>query len=212
MMTFSELNTAITEEMQLDPGLVSDAERRRFINDFLNKVGNLQLLEKVYEEASVSTQYVDFPSDFSKLKRLYWYDGSVYTLLEPVQDDAAFNSSGKPVGYNIEGNQVRLYPSPSSSGTLRWIYNYLPAEFTTSNEGDTPDIPQAWDGTIVDYACYRSHRKNGNQVASLQYYRDFKESIGDCIRSYIARLNSKVYSSVEEGTVVTDSDTFIPRW
>lgn len=198
--------------MQLDPGLVSDAERRRFINDCLNKLGNLQLLEKVYTQSSVSSQFVNLPSDFGKLKRLYWYDGSIYHLLVPVEDASSFNSTGRPVGYNLEGSQLRLYPAPSSSGTLRWVYAYNPAEYSTSNGGDNPDIPKTWDGLLVDYACYRSHRKNGNQVASLQYYRDFKESLNDAIRSYIAYLNTKNYSQTEDNIVVVDTDTFIPRW
>lgn len=198
--------------MQLDPGLVIDVERQRFINDFLDKAGNLQLLEKVLEETGVSTQYVDYPSDFNKLKRLYWYDGANYQLLEPIADTSNFSSSGKPIGYNIEGNQVRLIPSPSTSGTLRWVYAYIPAEYTGSNGGDTPDLPKTWDGAIVDYCCYRSHRKNGNQVASMQYYRDFKESLADAIRSYTARLNSKTYSQTEENVTTYDGDTFIPRW
>lgn len=209
MMTFSEINTAIGEEMQLDPGLVSDEERRRYINDCLDKMGNLQLLEKVYEEAGVSTQYVDFPTDFNNLKRLYWYDGATYQLLKPVEDSSPFNSTGKPTGYNIEGTQIRLYPAPSSAGTLRWVYSYIPAEFTTSNGGSTPDLPISWDGCIVDYCCYRSHRKNGNQVASLQYYRDFKESLNDCIRSYISRLNNKHYSQVESNAAVATPETLL---
>lgn len=215
MLTFNEINTAIAEEMQLDPGLVSAAERRRFVNDGLKLFANLQILEKVYTQAGVATQYVDLPSDLEKIKVLYWNDGTNTRTLPSIYQSFDFSSHGTPQGYIQEGTQIRLYPYPSVSGSLRWVYSYRPDYFTVSNGSSFPSIPETWDTLLVDYGCYRSHRKNGNYLAATQYLSDFKSSLNDKIRAYISYLNSQVYSQVSEANTALSDDIFIPtdlRW
>ena len=61
--TLAELRTAITEDMKLNPGLITDTERNRFINRALLDLSDMQLFEK-----EVTLGYTDgvitLPDDF----------------------------------------------------------------------------------------------------------------------------------------------------
>ena len=52
--TLAELRAAITEDMKLNPGLITDTERNRFINRALLDLSDMQLFEK-----EVTLDYTD---------------------------------------------------------------------------------------------------------------------------------------------------------
>ena len=192
-MKFWEINKAVKEEMQLDPGLVTDAERARYFNDCLDNIANLQLIEVTVTQLAVVAQYPTVPVGLGKVRSLYWNDIKLVVL----QSSRDVVSSGNPVGYIWEADAVRLYPKPASAGNLRWTYTGTPpycTELIITDETSTaaPALPSGWHTLLVDYSCYRSHRKNGNILMSSQYKRDYDSGLAGNIRAYISALNAQI--------------------
>lgn len=190
MLTFAGINTAIQAEMQLDPGLVADSERLRFINDALSQIGSLGVLDKV-AETTTAAEYPTKPTDLFRLQELYC-DG---VPLAYIQSGHESTTTGTPIGYALEAEAVRLYPAPSASVSLTWHYVYVPVACASITSSATPDIPEGWDSMIVDYACYRSHRKNGNYLSSAQYKKDFDSALAMRVRESVVRMNAKKKTS-----------------
>lgn len=208
-MTFYEINAAIQEEMQLDPGLVSDAERIRFINDCSGEIAQLHLLEASAIDTT-SSQYPTAPTDMLKLKSLYWDDIRLPALTTGYDTD----TTGTPIGYIYEGEVYRLYPAPDEEATLRWVYTYMPTQMTADMLVEAsaeayasyPNVPLGWEMLYVNYACYRSHRKNGNILMSNVYQKDYEKSLSYKMRDYISRRNSTIVLGEAKSTRLnTDS-------
>jgi hypothetical protein len=203
MMTFASINTAIQAEMQLDPGLVSDAERLRFVNDCLSQLGGLNLLEKAAVVDTID-QYPTLPADLVKLKEIYADDVPLTYLTSEYDQD----TTGTPFGYVWEGSLLRLYPIATASVELRLIYNYSPTAAASMTSGAVPDLPEGWDMLLVDYACARAHRKNGNYLSYRQYKADYTEALAGKVREHVAKLNMKK-KVAGTTTIIVSGDRFI---
>ena len=152
--TLSQLNDAVKTEMQLDPGLISDAERTQFINDCIIDLGGAGCFEK-YTTLSVVDGVADLPEDFVDFIALYRGD----TVVKPA------NTTHTTGGFIPRYPQIEV--RPHATETLNLWYTYAPARLV--NPTDTPDIPYGFDICIVDYAVARAHRKNGN----IGLYREY---------------------------------------
>lgn len=153
--TLEELQSAIKTEMQLDPGLISDAERLSFINDCIVDLGGMSCFEKEVD-LNVVEGYAEVPDDFVDFIGLY-RDG---VLIPPITVQATGGTGFLAKYPNIE---VR----PHTTEVFRLWYTYAPT--TLSLATDRPDIPYGFDSAIVDYAVGRAHRKNGN----IGLYREY---------------------------------------
>jgi len=208
-MYFSAINAAIKEEMQLDPGLVSEAERARFINDGMKKIAELQLIELSYLDPAASTQYPTMPIGLTKIRNLYWNDIPLRSLKPAQAED--LDTTGTPIGYVWEAEVVRLYPIPVVAGELRWTYTGTPADCTTTDLAigavTLPNLPTLWHPLLVDYACHRSHRKNGNILMSREYKNDFTIAMANTLRTYISSLNSQIVTADTPEEAISDEYT-----
>ena len=157
--TLAQLNDAIKTEMQLDPGLISDAERLVFINDCLIDLGNSGNFEK-----QVSIEFIDgvatLPDDFVEFIAL---------IRDGVRVKPAVSTTGS--GFITRYPMIEIVPH--SNETLTLWYSYAPAVLV--NLTDVPDIPVGFDSAIVDYAVARAHRKNGN----IGLYREYMSAYED---------------------------------
>lgn len=155
--TFAEILDAIRVEMQLDPGLISDDERKRFVNESLIDLGTLGCFEKKVDLEFVNGR-ANLPSDYIDYVGLY-RDG---VLIPPASTD----SSQKGV--------VLSYPTLEVSGgeteTLQLWYGYAPSKLELLT--DRPDIPYGYDRAVIDFAVALAHRKNGN----IGLYREYMSS------------------------------------
>ncbi len=201
-MKFWEINNAIKEEMRLDPGLVLDSERTRFINDCMDNIGALQLIELTVTQTLVVSQYPTSPTGLGKIRSLYWND----VKLAMLPSDKDVNSTGEPIGYILEADSVRLYPKPMAPGSLRWTYTGTPpyvteAILTDETSSSEPALPVSWHSLLIEYACHRSHRKNGNILMANQYKKDYDSNMASKVRAYVSSLNSRRLDSSkpEEG-------------
>ena len=157
--TLTQLNDAIKTEMQLDPGLISDAERLVFINDCLIDLGNSGNFEK-----QVQIEFIDgvatLPEDFVEFIAL-------------IRNGARVKPALSPTGSGFITRYPMIEIVPHSDETLTLWYSYAPAVLV--NGTDTPDIPIGFDSAIVDYAVARAHRKNGN----IGLYREYMSAYED---------------------------------
>lgn len=203
-MTFAQINAAIKEEMQLDPGLVSDAERMRYINDGMSAIGALHLLEKSTVVETMA-QYPTQPTGMLRLRELFCEDVPLVAL----DGSADFTSTGTPAGYVTEGDDIRLFPIPSASVTLHWEYTYTPAACASITSTAVPDLPVGWDTLLIDYACYRAHRKNGNYLSASQYKKDYDSNLAMRIRERLSQINAGRHIMGRPQTVLSP-DHYMP--
>jgi len=158
--TLAELNNAIKTEMQLDPGLISDVERKRFINDCIIDLGGMSCFEKT-ATLSLTDGVALLPEDFVDFIALYRGD----KVISPA------NTHHTTDGFIARYPSIEVRPNATEELTL-W-YTYAPAAVT--EDSDIPDIPYGFDNAIIDYAVARAHRKNGN----IGLYREYMSAYND---------------------------------
>ena len=187
-MTFEELQLAIQTEMQLDPGLISLDERKRFINDALDDLGGVGSFMK-WIDIDLVEGYADLPADFVDFVAVT--RGGV--LLNPTSiRDRAY-------GYLILYNKIEVFPSANES--IKLYYSYRPARLV--NPEDKPDIPNGYDLALRDYAVGRAHRKNGNIGLSREYISAYEDSKGKLASELIRRENSVTVNILDTENLTT---------
>lgn len=175
--TLTELNDAIKTEMQLDPGLISDAERKRFINDCILDLGGASCFEKSIT-LSFENGFADLPDDFVDFIALYRGD----TLIHPA--DTQHSMTG------IISTYPRLEVRPNTTEDLTLRYTYSPVVLV--NDTDQPDLPYGMDNAIIDYAVARAHRKNGNIGLYREYMSAYQDKKYDMVQRLTRLENSRV--------------------
>lgn len=182
--TFIELQNAIKTEMQLDPGLISDEERKSFINKCIAEVGGIGLFEKVVTLPIVNGK-VDIPDDLTGVIELRYGGRALF----PTKRRSANITSDAPIAYILMYNVVELFPT-LSNGEVELHYSYRPAHLV--NDDDRPDIPNGFDSMIVDYSVGHAHRKNGNVGLYREYMGGYNETKTILVAELIKRVNSRV--------------------
>lgn len=162
---FSELILAVKTEMQLDPGLISDEERKQFINDCLSDLGKSVELEKS-STLAYTNGVLELPDDYVGVIAVVC-DGRVLTPSTIPHSTGV----GSPSMYYVLGN--KLYLSPRDTGEIDLIYYYQPPRMSVDT--DKPDIPNGYDSIIVDYAVAKCYRKNGNIGVYREYMSFYEE-------------------------------------
>ena len=196
--TFQELQEAIKTEMQLDPGLISDNERKVFINNCLKELGRISLFEKM-TTLTITDGVVTLPDDFVELIEIR-YDKHKLTPSPMQSMDVSDNA---PVYFAMTYNTVQLYPR-TRTGTVTLYYVYRIGTLTLPE--DKPDLPNGWDNLIVDYAVGLAHRKNGNIGLYREYMGAYNSGRGELIAELSRRANTRIRETIDN--TVTDSPTF----
>lgn len=195
--TLAELNAAIKTEMQLDPGLISDAERKRFINDCIIDLGGMSSFEKQVT-LSVVDGLADLPNDFVDFIALYRDD----KIILPATTQ--YTTSG----FISRFPQIEVRPHATES--LKLWYTYAPAEVV--NDTDTPDLPYGLDNAIIDYAVARAHRKNGNIGLYREYMAAYESKKFEFYQRLTRYENSRVtmiLNAEESENVKLDGDIIL---
>ena len=185
--------------MQLDPGLVSDIERKSFINDGLKDVGGIGLFEKLVT-LDVVDGLVDLPDDLVSLIELSWNE----RYLVPMERQRGNDTTDTPIGYIVRYNQVETVPK--ANGVLNIYYSYRPAMLV--EEDDRPDIPNGYDYMLIDYGVSRAHRKNGNIGLAREYMYAYDMKKGELMQELTKRLNSRVTNIINKEYMDNPSTPF----
>ena len=191
-MTLAQLDAAIRTEMQLDPGLISTAERLRFINDCISDLGSTACFEK-QATLAFTDGVATVPADFVDFIALL-LDG---TPLHPATTQYSTN------GFIPRYPLIEIRPAVTDDLTL-W-YAYTPAPLAV--DADIPDVPAGFDSAIVDYAVARAHRKNGNIGLYREYMAAYESKKSMLIERLTKLSNSRISSVVntEEASQASES-------
>jgi len=189
---FQALQDAIRSEMQLDPGLISDEERKLFINDCLKELGRTPLFEK-YAVIPIVDGEVTLPDDFVELIEVRYG----HAKLKPSPLQSVDLTDTAPQTYAMTYDVLNLYPA-TRTGEVKLYYVYKP-ELLSLPE-DIPAIPNGWDNLIVDYAVGRAHRKNGNMSLYREYMGSFNSGKGELISELLKRSNTRVKETIDTDT------------
>ena len=84
------------------------------------------------------TATIDLPAQFAGMRRFeYSYGGGSHTPSEVSAEKAVelygFAGNGPPEAYTIEGDKIRLWPTPDSSYSYAMVYRKKPDAITASN-------------------------------------------------------------------------------
>lgn len=187
-LTFAELQEAVRTEMQLDPGLISAAERSRFLNDALKDLGTINGFERSVDLV-ITDGKAPLPDDFVSLIGVH-YEGLV---LRPVGIHPTEITSGSPIGFYILYDTLVVYPATQSC-TVKLFYTYRPSVMV--NPTDQPNLPNGWDRMLIDYAVASAHRKNGQVGLYREYMSAYDYEKSKLQLELIRRFNSRVTSTV----------------
>lgn len=184
--TLLELRQAMVEDMKLNPGLINDGERTRFLNRALLDLGDMLLFEKLSEGIAHVTGVVAFPDDFASVS----YIEIAGRRLSSMPDTTYIMAGDDPIGYIQKSNSFVLYPKPTTDGTVDLCYIYRPASMVL--DGDRPDIPNGQDELLIDYAVGMCHRKNGNNGVAREYMGYYNTGKAGLQLQLVTQLNSRI--------------------
>lgn len=175
--TLLELSDAVKTEMQLDPGLISEVERRRFINDCISDLGGMSCFEK-QASLTFTDGLATLPEDFVDFIALYRADKQI----RPA------TTAHTTEGFISRFPQLEIRPHTTEALTL-W-YTYAPVALV--NDTDKADIPYGFDNAIIDYAVARAHRKNGNIGLYREYMSAYESKKFELYQRLTRLENSRV--------------------
>lgn len=219
-----EIKQAIRDAMRLDPGLIGNRERERFVNDTCRKLAALGVWEMAYA-ADVSASPAALPATFSSPVEARW-DGRRLQLIDRSKVPSTI-PKGAPVYYWVAIDpadgafKLYTYPEINALGklTVEYISKFvrIPTDETEDGSGaDSHDlsqygVPEAWHSVVVDGAIAAAHMKNGNHLASREYQKAHDEMRQLLYVQAIEQMNSRPTEDEPDGGLsLTDLNIFIP--
>jgi len=190
----AEMKLAMIDDMKLNPGLITDTERTRFLNRALLDVSDLNLFEK---EASLVALngVITLPDDFMNL--IYIKHPTTGRYLKAIRRPDTILSGDNAIAYVQDADSLQLIPSVLGNVTYTVSYVYrLPALVL---ETDQPDLPNGYGDMLIDFAVALCHRKNGNMGIYREYMGMYNVGKFSLATELTRKLNTKV-------SVVQNSD------
>lgn len=200
--TLAELRTAITEDMKLNPGLITEGERDRFLNRALLDLSDMQLFEK-----EVSLAHVDgviaLPDDFMSLIYVKRSDG---VLLKSMPSGVPPAGGTGTIGYIQKAATLELYPLPTGEGTVLVSYIYRLEKIVEVD--DQPDLPNGYDDLLIDFAVALCHRKNGNMGIYREYMGTYNLGKDSLRLELTRRMNTRIIEMQNSDNVARPATPF----
>lgn len=190
-MNRGELNEAIKMEMEVDPAIVNDTERYRYINRAVDDLASVAMFEKMVT-LDAEENPVPLPDDFIAEVAVYRVSADSLVQLSPAH---RYNSaSGTPVEYFIMSNQMFLIPfSPCE---IRLIYTYRPTGVSEipgeEYDNSSPTLPEDWHPLIIPYAVALCHLKSGSVARYQQYLNEYTQRKMVKVAEYLKTYNARV--------------------
>ena len=147
MSTFAELEQVVRRTVG-GAGVDVQTVLREAENEFI------KIAQSTEQEATVSTDegYISLPSDYLKLIAAYFNGTQLRRTTKLAmnsfrQSDGTI-ATGSPRYYWISDGGIRLFPAPSSSGTL--VLHYI--RFNNDSDSTSPIIHSQWHSALTYYA------------------------------------------------------------
>lgn len=200
--TLTDLRAAIVEDMRLNPGLIVESERDRFLNRALLDLSDMQLFDKDVSIAHTAG-VITLPDDFMSVVGVRRSDG---IWLKAMPLDAPPATGDTVFGYMQKASTIDLYPTPSSNGTVTMTYIYRLPKLALAT--DQPDIPNGYDDLLIDFAVALCHRKNGNMGIYREYMGTYNMGKESLRLELIRKLNTKILTMQNSDGVMRPSTPF----
>lgn len=200
--TLTELRAAMVEDMRLNPGLIVESERDRFLNRALLDLSDMQLFDKEVTIAHTAG-VITLPDDFMSIVGLKRTDG-VWLKAMPLDSPPA--SGDTCFGYRQDAATISLYPTPSGNGTVSMTYIYRLPALTAA--GDQPAIPNGYDDLLIDFAVALCHRKNGNMGIYREYMGTYNMGKESLRLELTRKLNSKILTMQNSDSISRPNTPF----
>lgn len=209
-MIFSDLQDRVEERLDED-GTSPVYYTTTQIKDALNRAQRLfaflsLCIEKRDQTFSLSagTTYYDVSATFSDFLLPLRIKAGTSRILPVRQEQldlrygAWESTAGTPTHYFMRGFYFfGCYPRPAGAGTSL-LFSYAAEPATLTNAGDTPEIPEEYHMSLIDYAVYRLRWQEGGQELAkvIPLFGRFLDEVEKCAIYTRARAMAQRYDSI----------------
>jgi hypothetical protein len=187
-MTISDYKTLIQNEAD-DSSSRASAIIERAIKDVYQEIirycieGLVSTSEEDITATIGTSEYT--PSAFLDIKKVLWKPTNTtnYSILPQVKDDEYYNKfinrdNSTPAYYSINGNKIRLMPTPDEAGTLKVVYWAVQPELIGSQ---VSIIPARFTNTMIlgSLARFMAYERLPD---ADNYKADYQQAIAEMIR------------------------------
>lgn len=197
-------------------GVWSNIALRRCINAGIREVARrAECMEKTGTiSVTAGTQTGALPTDLVRVRKAEWYTSSTGQRipleyrqrenLDRIWGWSQVTQQGNPEFWTVDGypggsvHNIVLFPTPSSTGTVKVFYYYLPTNLATDGSADATSIslPYGWEDVALDYAEYRAFRMARDVTLAQGALGRFTENLGAIVaasnQNYVADQPSQV--------------------
>jgi hypothetical protein len=116
---------------------------------------------------------------FARLRELFRTDTnqSIEAALLQDIDRASSTVQGAPYWYALDGQNLRLYPTPDNIYPLELRYWQMPAAL--SNDQDVPAIPADWHRLLVSYCTWQAFECDDDQTVGGYWKQRFEQELAE---------------------------------
>lgn len=155
-----------------DGTIFTSTRLNQYLNDALGELSaRVQYYGEEQEQQSAtisgSAKYL-FPTGTTKIRSVYLTETHQELGLIDLRDmDRSGTTSGTPYAYALDGNGIRVFPTPDAQYgmNIRYWKVLTPLSYDT----DTPTIPARYHRSLCDYAIARCFESE-DDIQQAQYY------------------------------------------
>lgn len=188
-MTLQNIRDFVREHLDVDTNDLSNDLLDRFIREGSQRIERDDIHWPFYQkmadftvaEGATKIAKTDIASDLEKIVALRRADNGQH--LNYVGTSAELwklsptSSSSYPQYYSLWGDNVLLWPKPSSSAELEALYYRAPKDWVSDGSGAEPDLPDQLHNTVAVWAlaCAYAHQEDSH-FAGL-YFQKFEDEL-----------------------------------
>jgi len=231
-MTLGEAMADLRDRLDEAPGdessgVWTNVALRRCINRGVREVARrAECMEKTGTVSiSAGTQSGTLPTDLVRIRKAEWYtsaSGQRVPLeyrqrenLDRIWGWSQVTQQGRPEFWTVDGypggsaHNIVLFPTPSSTGTVKVFYYYLPADLATDGSADATNLslPYGWEDVALDFAEYRAFRMARDVNSAQGALARFTDNL-----SAIASASNQNYVADQPSQIIYDPQYPIEAW
>lgn len=156
---------------------------QNWLNEAMHAIARRVFIREMVTTAdtvvAAGTGTIALPTDFVRLQDVINRSDASLQPLAPISQeryDGLVPQAGPPVYYTLDAAGVLLFPTPSSTITIRVRYY---RDFADALSTDTPPLPAAHHDVLVSYAVSRGYRSEDDQERANAFMADFERGVAE---------------------------------
>lgn len=139
-----------------------------------SEIRTQQAIASYVTESADST--LELPADFGRLIDLHDEEEDDRLESLDLRDlDNLPEATGRPTEYALEGDELKLYPSPDGTYGLDLRYWHLPADMTA--DSDEPEIPKQHHHRLPAYAMWKAYLRENDYAAAQVWKAEWEAAL-----------------------------------